>query len=214
MNVHAWAGGTATSAAAAAAPAAAAAAAAPAAAAAAAAPAAAADASPKAAVAAEEELPGALKSRNKEIPRAPNGIMNYVHSWSNRALLKQEKINALCREMKHMVPKEMKMIVDELKKEHDIKTTTGQFTSLFADAHTPVICWEQNGGKIQALLDVTVGDMIEKNLKKTINASKLGTLNKYVAMLRNYIMIEINEKIRHACAAARRTCPCACNHGS
>ena len=139
MDVHAWAGGKAP------------------AAAAAAAPAAAADAAPEAAAeAAEEELPGALKSRNKEIPRDEGGIMNLVHTWDNRALLPQSKINGLCREMKHMVPNEMKMILDELKKVHDMATTAGQFISLFANAHTPVLCWEQNGTKIEKLLDATV----------------------------------------------------------
>tara|TARA_B110000046_G_C12849178_1_gene336967 strand:+ start:130 stop:711 length:582 start_codon:yes stop_codon:yes gene_type:complete len=142
--------------------------------------------------------PGQLASRNKDIPREANTIMHFVTNWSNKSIVSQATINGLCREMKHMVPKEMKAILLELSKEHDIKAIAGEFKGLFADAvHSPVICWENNGDRITALLDTVVGGASPKNLKKTIDASKLGKLNMYVATLRSYITVEVDEKIRH-----------------
>ena len=149
--------------------------------------------------ASDAKQPGDLASRNKSIPRDANAIMHLVTNWNNRSIIKQSDINGQCREIKQMVPNEMKAILLELSKQHDIKTTTGQFKGLFADAaHSPVQCWENNGSKIDALLDTVVGNISPKNLKKAINSSKLGTLNKYVSILRNYITVEADEKIRHA----------------
>jgi hypothetical protein len=186
MDVRAWAGGKAPAAEAAAAAAPAAAAPAPAAPAAQAAP----PATPA------EKRPGALAVRSKDIPREADGIMNLVHNWNNRAVLPQSKLNGLAKPLQHMVAKEMKPLLDDLKKEHDIKTVAGQFKGYFSDEHNPVVCWETNKTHILSLLDQTVGDMKPKDLKTTINKSTLGK-NEQVAMLRNYIAIETDEKIRH-----------------
>ena len=106
--------------------------------------------------------------------------MNLVHNWTNKSVLPQSKINGLCKSVSHMVATEMVPILNELKKEHDVKTITGEFKTLFADAIIePVLCWERNGDKIEAKLDQVTGGMAPRDLKKEINSSTLGRLNHF-----------------------------------
>ena len=141
-------------------------------------------------------LPGQLlKGRQADIPREPMGLMNLVHNWTNKSVLPQSKINGLCKSVSHMVATEMVPILNELKKEHDVKTITGEFKTLFADAIIePVLCWERNGDKIEAKLDQVTGGMAPRDLKKEINSSTLGRLNHFLAVLQCYIKEETDAR--------------------
>ena len=60
----------------------------------------------------------------------------------------------------------------------------------------PVRCWEVHGQNIEATMATVLGGMAASELKKTINDSTLGKLNKYLAVLRTYIEEELDSKHR------------------
>ena len=130
--------------------------------------------------------------------------MTLVHNWNNKAVLPQSKINGLCKSVMHMISKEMVVILNDLKKEHDVKTLSGEFKGLFADAvFNPIVCWEHNGDKIEAKLDQVTGGMNPRDLKKEMNSSILGRLNHYVAVMQCYI----KEEMEARCAPPMRYAP-------
>ena len=93
-----------------------------------------------------------------------------------------------------MISKEIKPICDELKKVQHLKTVQGQYKSYMESSHEPVRCWENHGKSIETLMDTVVGGMAASQLKKAINDSTIGKLNKYLEILRTYIEEELDPK--------------------
>ena len=102
--------------------------------------------------------------------------------------------------MKHsqrdLITENMKPIFNALHAENHMTTVKGQFRGYFEMAAAePVRCYETNGEKIEKLLHDTIGEMKPKEFKTKINDSTLGKLNKYLGMLRTFVMDEMDEKI-------------------
>ena len=135
--------------------------------------------------------------RQKEIDRHEGGLMNFVHNWENKSIIAPATIAKMTYSQRDLITDNMKPIHDALKKQHHLKTVKGQFKGYFETAISdPVLCWERNGQAIETLINQTVGDMNPKDLKKTINDSTVGKLNKYLDMLRTFVAEEMDEKIR------------------
>ena len=106
--------------------------------------------------------------------------------------------------LKLMITNEIRPIIAELDKKQHLKTVKGQFRGYFESSMEPVRCWELHGNHIEAVMDTVLGGMTSSGLKKTINDSTIGKLNKYLAVLRTYIEEELDSKHRSAipyCAA-------------
>ena len=147
--------------------------------------------------------------RQQDLARKENELLNLVHNWDNRAVVPQSTINKMKLSQKDLITETMKPVSDVLKKKRDLVTVKGQFRSLFETAAAaPFACYETNGKSIESLLTRVVGDMTPKELKAKINESTLGSLNKYLGMLRTFVAEEMDAKIRcatacppvHACA--------------
>ena len=144
------------------------------------------------------EKHGTLAVRHAEIPRDATGIMNLVHNWEKRAIVSASMISKLNKPLLHMVSKEIRPIVAEVEKKQHLKTVKGQFKGYFESSHESVRCWEEHGDHIEQLMDSVVGGMKASELKKTINDSTIGRMNKYLAVLRTYIEEELDPKHRSA----------------
>ena len=134
--------------------------------------------------------------RQKEIRREANGIMNLVHNWDNRSIVSATTIATMKYSQRDMITETMKPILHALKTPQHLNTVKGQLRSYFESAAAePVCCFEKNGQAIEALLEQSVGGMVPKEFKQTINGSTLGKLNKYVGMLRTFVSEEMDEKL-------------------
>ena len=163
-------------------------------------PAPAAAATPAAAV----EKHGTLGTRHADIPRDASGIMHLAQNWETRAIVPYTTINKMNHPLKLMITNEIRPIIAELDKKQHLKTVKGQFRGYFESSMEPVRCWELHGNHIEAVMDTVLGGMTSSGLKKTINDSTIGKLNKYLAVLRTYIEEELDSKHRSAipyCAA-------------
>ena len=122
--------------------------------------------------------------------------MNLVHNWDNRAIVTTASIAKMKYSQRDLITENMKPIYDALKKGKHLQTVKGQFVRYFElAAAQPVRCYELHGQAIETLLAQVVGDMKPKELKEKIDSSTLGTLNKYLAMLRTFITEEMDEKL-------------------
>ena len=154
--------------------------------------------SPNATAVDDEEKHGILKKgRQAEIPRKEGEIMHLVHNWDNRSIVPAKTINSMKQSQSHMISKEMRPIMEVLKKEQHFKTVKGQFKHYFETAIAePVRCWEEHGTQLESLMARVSGGMSPKEFKKTINDSTIGTLNKYLMILRTYLEEETDPKLR------------------
>ena len=142
-------------------------------------------------------MAGALThGRQAETNRAENGLMNFVHNWDNRAIVSTASIAKMKYSQRDLITENMKPIYDALKKEQHLKTVKGQFVRYYEMAAAqPVRCYELHGKAIETLLAQVVGDMKPKELKERIDSSTLGTLNKFLNMLRTFVAEEMDEKL-------------------
>ena len=150
---------------------------------------------------------GLSHGRQKEIIRAELGIMNLVHNWTNRSIVKQAIVNSMKRSQRDMITEQMIPIIDAIKKKQHLHTVKGQLKSLFETPSAvaePVRCLEVNGQQIEALMTLSIGDMNAVQLKTATNESTLGKLNKFLGMLRTFMTEEMDEKLRCG-RALRRT---------
>jgi hypothetical protein len=141
---------------------------------------------------------GTLATRHTDIPREESGIMNLAHNWENRTIVPYQKINKMNHPLKNLIANEIRPMMAEVQKKHHLNTVKGQFRGYFESSHEAVRCWEQNGKHIESLLGTVLGGMKAGELKKTINDSTIGKLNKYLAILRTYIEEELDPKHRSA----------------
>ena len=144
------------------------------------------------------EKHGTLAVRHTEIPRDATGIMNLAHNWENRAVVPAAKISKLNKPLLHMITKEIRPILAEVAKMQHLKTVKGQFKGYFESSQESVRCWKKHGTHIETLMHSVVGGMMASELKKTINESVIGKLNKYLEILRTYIEEELDPKHRSA----------------
>eukprot|EP00966_Prymnesium_polylepis_P051694 1196896-Prymnesium_polylepis.1 len=94
--------------------------------------------------------------------RVELGIMNLVHNWTNRGIIKQSTINSMKRSQRDMITEQMIPILDAIKKKQHLNTVKGQLKSLFETPSAvaePVRCLEVNGQQIEALMTLSIGDM-------------------------------------------------------
>ena len=126
--------------------------------------------------------------------RSMGAIMNYVHSWENRSVVSASTIAKMKYSQRDMITETMRPIVHVLSEKHDLKTVKSQFRGYFESCIEPVRCWETNGKNIESLLARVIGDMTPKTLKSTVNDSTLGKLNKYLFMLRTFMIEEMDVK--------------------
>ena len=138
--------------------------------------------------------------RQSEINREESGLMNLIHNWENRAVVPASTIAKMKYSQRDLITENMKPIYDELKKKQHLNTVKGRFSHLFETAVTePVRCYEKNGKELETLIVETCGDMAASELKKKVNDSKLGKLNKMLGWLRTFVEEEMDEKLRSAC---------------
>ena len=124
--------------------------------------------------------------------------MHLAQNWETRAIVPYTTINKMNHPLKLMITNEIRPIIAELDKKQHLKTVKGQFRGYFESSMEPVRCWELHGNHIEAVMDTVLGGMTSSGLKKTINDSTIGKLNKYLAVLRTYIEEELDSKHRSA----------------
>ena len=146
--------------------------------------------------AANSDKHGTLAARHADTPREELGIMHLAQNWETRSIVPYKTINTMNHPLKLMLTNEIRPIMAELEKKMHLKTVKGQFRNYFESSMEPVRCWEVHGKNIEATMATVLGGMAASGLKKTINDSTLGKLNKYLAVLRTYIEEELDSKHR------------------
>jgi hypothetical protein len=129
--------------------------------------------------------------------RSEGGLMNLAHNWDNRSIVTAATISKMKHSMKDLITENIKPILDVLKSPKHLQTVKGTFVNYFsASAADPVRCYEAHGTAIETLMTHTLGGMLPKDFKTTINDSTLGKLNRYLAILRTFFAEETDAKIR------------------
>ena len=136
--------------------------------------------------------------RQAEIIRHENGIMNLVHNWDNRNIVPMKTITTMKYSQRDLITESMIPILHVLKTSKDhLATVKGALIRCFSSAtYEPVRCHQLNGPEIEKLMSENIGDMAACELKVKVNDSKLGSINKYVGMLRTFVTEEMDVKIR------------------